>query len=54
MSHIVAPAGSPLAFPVLSCERLEESLAFYTDVIGFIDCSRHSTARAVPGSSSWT
>jgi len=35
MSHIVAPGGSPLSFAVVGCERLEESLAFYTDVIGF-------------------
>ncbi len=32
--HIVAPAGSPLAFAVLSCERLETSLEFYCDRIG--------------------
>lgn len=33
-AHIVAPAGSPLAFAVISCERLERSLEFYCDRIG--------------------
>jgi catechol 2,3-dioxygenase-like lactoylglutathione lyase family enzyme len=33
-AHIVAPHGSPLAFAVLSCERLETSLEFYCDRIG--------------------
>lgn len=32
--HIVAPQGSPLAFAVISCERLESSLDFYCDRIG--------------------
>lgn len=35
MSTIVAPLGSPLAIAVLSCRRIEPSLAFYCDVIGF-------------------
>lgn len=32
---IVAPHGSPLAFAVLSCDRLERSRAFYCERIGF-------------------
>lgn len=34
MSEIVAPEGSPLAAAVVSCERLEASVAFYRDEIG--------------------
>ncbi|MEZ5459620.1 MAG: hypothetical protein R3E65_10065 [Steroidobacteraceae bacterium] len=37
--HIVAPEGSPLAFAVISCERLESSLEFYCDRIG-LDAGR--------------
>lgn len=35
MADIVAPHGSPLGFAVISCQKLETSLAFYRDVIGF-------------------
>jgi catechol 2,3-dioxygenase-like lactoylglutathione lyase family enzyme len=35
MADIVAPQGSPLAFAVISSERLEDSLAFYCERIGF-------------------
>ncbi len=35
MAEIVAPEGAPLAIAVVSCERLEDSLAFYCDRIGF-------------------
>jgi len=35
MSHIVAPLCSPLAVAVVSCERLEASLQFYCDRLGF-------------------
>jgi len=38
-AHIVAPHGSPLAFAVISCERLEASLEFYCDRIG-LDAGR--------------
>jgi catechol 2,3-dioxygenase-like lactoylglutathione lyase family enzyme len=38
-AHIVAPQGSPLAFAVISCERLESSLDFYCDRIG-LDAGR--------------
>lgn len=38
-AHIVAPEGSPLAFAVISCERLESSLDFYCDRIG-LDAGR--------------
>lgn len=38
-AHIVAPEGSPLAFAVVSCERLEASLEFYCDRIG-LDAGR--------------
>ena len=59
MSHIVAPQGSPLAFAVVSCERLEVSLGFYRDVIGFdagpvMDWPQDSLARlwGLPGDAS--
>jgi catechol 2,3-dioxygenase-like lactoylglutathione lyase family enzyme len=35
MIEIVAPTGAPLAVAVISCERLEDSLGFYRDQIGF-------------------
>jgi catechol 2,3-dioxygenase-like lactoylglutathione lyase family enzyme len=35
MAEIVAPHGSPLSFAVVSCDRLEDSLEFYVDRIGF-------------------
>lgn len=35
MASIVAPHGSPVAFAVVSCEKLESSLHFYRDLIGF-------------------
>ncbi len=45
--HIVAPEGSPLAFAVISCERLETALEFYRDRIGLEaghTCAWHGTA----------
>ena len=34
MADIVAPHGSPLAFAVVSCSRLDAALSFYRDLLG--------------------
>jgi catechol 2,3-dioxygenase-like lactoylglutathione lyase family enzyme len=52
-AHIVAPRGSPLAFAVVSCERLEASLAFYCDRIG-LDAGRVFDWRGVAFEQLWS